>query len=52
MTVTFKDELGVISISIDKKYGVTFGLDKAYFTDLDGNDYKIKIEHLISISAE
>lgn len=52
MTVTFKDEIGVISVSIDKKYGVQFGIDKAYFTDEDGNDYKVNIEYIISISAE
>lgn len=52
MTVTYQDELGVLSISIDKKYGVTFGANKAFFTDEDGNDYKVNIEHLISISAE
>ena len=52
MTVTFKDELGVISVSIDKGFGVHFGTDKAYFTDEDGKDYKVKIEYIISITAE
>lgn len=52
MTVTYQDELGVIAISIDKEYGVTFGANKVFFTDEDGNDYKVNIEHLISISAE
>lgn len=52
MTVTYQDELGVIAISIDKEYGVTFGVNKVFFTDEDGNDYKVNIEHLISISAE
>ena len=50
MIVTFQDELGVISVSIDKKYGVTFGANKVFFTDTDGNDYKVKTEHLISIT--
>ena len=52
MTVTFQDELGVLSIEIDKKYGVTFGANKVFFTDVDGNDYKVNTEHIISITAE
>lgn len=50
MTVTFKDELGVISIKdIDD---IQFDGTKAYFTDEDGRDYKVNIEYIISISAE
>jgi hypothetical protein len=50
MTVTFKDELGVISIKdIDD---IQFDGTKAYFTDEDGTDYKVKVEHLIEIAKE
>lgn len=52
MIVTFQDELGCLELKIDTKYGVTFGANKVFFTDEDGNDYKINVEHLISISAE
>ena len=50
MIVTFQDTLGVLSLIIDKKYGVTFGANKAFFTNIDGNDYKINVEHLINIA--
>ena len=50
MIVTFKDELGIISISdIDD---IQFDGEKAYFTDENGTDYKINVEHLISIEKE
>lgn len=50
MLVTFQDELGVLSLKIDDKYGVTFGANKVFFTDENGNDYKVNVEHLISIT--
>ena len=50
MTVTYRDELGVVSIRIDKKYGVSFGANKVFFTDEDGNDYKVNVEHIIDIT--
>ncbi len=47
MTVTFRDELGVVSISgIDS---VDFGFDYVYFTDEDGKDYKLNFNQLLSI---
>ena len=50
MTVTFRDELGVISIcDIDD---IQFDGCKAYFTDENGTDFKVNIEHLISIIKE
>lgn len=50
MTVTFRDELGIISIrDIDD---VQFFNGKAYFTDENGTDFKVNIEHLISIVKE
>jgi hypothetical protein len=50
MTVTFRDELGVISIiGIDD---VQFDGNKAYFTDENGTDFKVSIEHIISITKE
>ena len=48
MTVTFRDELGVVSVSgIDS---VDFGFDYAYFTDEDGKDYKLNFNQLLSIT--
>lgn len=50
MTVTFRDELGVISITdIDD---IQFDGEKAYFTDENGTDFKVNTKHLISIVKE
>jgi hypothetical protein len=50
MTVTFRDELGIISISdIDD---IQFDGEKAYFTDENGTDYKVNTKQLISIEKE
>ena len=48
MTVTFRDELGVVSIN--EVYCISFDGEKAYFTDYDGTDYTVKLEHLVSIT--
>lgn len=52
MIVTFQDELGCLSVKIDDKYGVTFGANKVFFTDENGEDYKVNVEYLISIEKE
>ena len=50
MTVTFRDELGIISIAdIDD---IQFLDGKAYFTDENGTDFTVNAEHLISIVKE
>ena len=47
MIVTYQDALGVISVSsIDD---IQFDGSRAYFTDEDGTDYKVNVEHIISI---
>jgi hypothetical protein len=50
MIVTFRDELGVVSVSGIES--VDFGLDYIYFTDTDGKDYKLTSYELISIVKE
>ena len=52
MTVTYRDELGVVSVEIDKEYGVVFVDGKAYFTDGNDENYSISIGHLTSITEE
>ena len=52
MIVTFQDELGVLSLKIDDKYGVTFGANKVFFTDENGTVFKVNVEHIISIVKE
>ena len=50
MTITYRDELGVISIAdIDD---IQFDGSKAYFTDEFGTDFKVNVEHIISIVKE
>ena len=49
MVVSYRDELGIISISTDK-YAITFCDNIAYFSDEEGNDYKVNTEYLVSIS--
>jgi hypothetical protein len=50
MIVTYRDELGVISVSgvVD----VQIGLENVYFTDGNGTDYKKSFYELISIEKE
>ena len=48
MIVTYQDELGLISIH--EVCCISFDGEKAYFTDYDGTDYTVKLEHLVSIT--
>jgi hypothetical protein len=50
MIIVFRDELGAVAVEIDLTYGIQFGTENAYFTDTNGKDYKVNIEHLISIT--
>ena len=52
MTVTYCDSIGVVSVEIDKEYGVVFSDGRAYFTDGNDENYNIAIGHLISITEE
>lgn len=49
MNITFRDEVGYITVEIDRQYGVSFCDGLAYFTDTDGNDYEIPTAHLMAI---
>jgi len=49
MIVTFQDELGVVSVSVNAD-GVQFDINKAYFTDENEKDYTVNVEHIISIT--
>lgn len=50
MTVTFRDELGIVCIH--NIVDIQFDGEKAYFTDSGENDFRVKIEHIVSIMAE
>jgi hypothetical protein len=47
MIVSFRDELGYITIrNIDD---IQFDGERAYFTDENGTDFKVNVQHLVSI---
>ena len=48
MIVTYRDELGLVSLEVES--GVGFDGTEAYFTDTDGKDYKVSVEYLVSIT--
>lgn len=50
MLVAYQDELGVVVVKVSNP--IVFGLDKVFFTDDDGRDYTVKIEHLINIAKD
>lgn len=49
MNITYRDEVGYITVEVDIEYGVSFCDGTAYFTDTNGNDYEIPMAHLMSI---
>lgn len=52
MIVTYRDNLGVVSVKIDDEYGISFDDCFAYYTDKNGTDHKTNIENLIIIVKE
>lgn len=49
MKLSYRDNLGIIVVSIDRTNGIAFLGGYAYFTDTDGRDYKIPVDSLIMI---
>lgn len=51
MQICFRDELGLVSVEIDmaNTTGVGFDGENAYFTDTEGNDYKISTQDIVLI---
>lgn len=53
MIVTYRDDLGLVSVTINDTYGIQFdGYENVYFTDTDGKDYKMPMQHLVSIAKD
>ena len=52
MTVTYRDELGVVSVQINDEYGVVFDRNRAIFSDENDRDYQVDLNHLINIVKE
>ena len=53
MQICFRDEIGLVSVRIDmdRTTGVGFDGEHAYFTDTDGNDYKISTKDIVLIGT-
>ena len=51
MGICFHDELGIVVVKIDTAHttGVAFDGRFAYFTDIDGRDYKIEAKNIVLI---
>ena len=51
MSICFHDELGIVVVRIDMTHttGVAFDGKYAYFTDIDGRDYKIEAKQIVLI---
>jgi hypothetical protein len=52
MIVTYRDELGIVSVPMNDTFGLQFDGDKAYFTDTDGKDYNLPISQLVSVAKD
>ena len=52
MIVTYRDELGLISIQMNDTYGLQFSEDVVYFTDKDDRDYEIPLSQMISVAKD
>ena len=50
MFITYRDSIGIIAIDIDTQYGIDFNDGYCYFTDCNGEDYKIPINDIIRIN--
>ena len=51
MQICYRDEIGLVSVSIDmaSTAGVGFDGEHAYFTDTNGKDYKISTKDIVLI---
>lgn len=51
MQICFRDDLGLVVVDLDMNHttGVGFDGEHAYFTDTDGNDYKISTKDIVLI---
>lgn len=51
MSICYRDEFGLVVVQIDmiNTTGVSFDGQFAYFTDTDGNDYKIDQKNIVLI---
>ena len=48
MYITYRDEAGLVMVEVDD-FGIAICDGKAYFSDGDGQEYRIKIETICEI---
>ena len=51
MTITYRDNIGYISVEVNTEYGINFDGTSAYFTDTENSDYKISVSDIVEINA-
>ena len=49
MKLSYRDNLGLVVVEVDRTKGIAFLGSNAYFTDTAGRDYKIPVDSLIMI---
>ncbi len=51
MSIIFRDDLGYIAVNVDE-YGIQFADGMAYFSGLDGKEYRVPLENMVGVSHE
>ena len=52
MTITFRDSIGYVSVTLEPGTVIDFFDGKAYFTDGNDRDYTIMAADVVSIAAD
>ena len=54
MKITFRDDLGIVTLEVhtDDSFGITFDGRYAYFSDVEGRDYRIPVKDIVLIGEE
>lgn len=50
MYITYRDEVGGVTVEVHPEYGISFLEGKVFFTDTNGKDYKISVDAVVEIS--
>lgn len=54
MKICYRDDIGLVVVEIDLENtaGIAFDGHSAYFTDTEGNDYKVNTKDIVMIGKE
>ena len=52
MFITYKDDLGIVYISLDDSMSIVFCDGFALFTSVDGTDHKVPVSDVLEIGKE